>query len=176
MKPSQKPVWRNCEVLFFLAEGQPRGGLRCQWVVSLIRFELQKEKAAFISEGGLHLCRQRSEFILSLPKRSHTPDACSTIGPAGLNLRRFAGVSEAEPAAPSEAVEGLCGRRSVDTTTAFQLQTTSARAGLVSVRASHPDRRLADCPSNHPIGESDDLFLSAAVFDIYLVAFASHGG
>src|SRR5208282_4336003 len=45
------------------------------------------EKATLISEPGLYLYRQR-------PTLPHT-FACSTIGPAGLNLRRFAGVSEA---------------------------------------------------------------------------------
>ena len=40
----------------------------------------QKEKANLISQTGLYLCRQRPEFILSLPKDSHTLGACSTIG------------------------------------------------------------------------------------------------
>src|SRR5208283_5563224 len=39
----------------------------------------QTEKATFISERGLYLCRQ-------LPTLPHT-FACSTIGPAGLNFR-----------------------------------------------------------------------------------------
>jgi hypothetical protein len=47
----------------------------------------QKEKARLISQPGSYLCRQR-------PTPPHT-FACSTIGPAGLNLRRFAGVGEA---------------------------------------------------------------------------------
>ena len=40
---------------------------------------MPKEKATFISECGLYLCRQR-------PTLPHT-FACSTIGPAGLNFR-----------------------------------------------------------------------------------------
>jgi hypothetical protein len=52
-----------------------------------------KEKANLISQTGLYLCRQRPESILSLSKDSHTLGACSTIGPAGLNLRRLEGVS-----------------------------------------------------------------------------------
>src|ERR1700735_3898640 len=44
---------------------------------SLVRTEA--EKATFISERGLYLCRQ-------LPTLPHT-FACSTIGPAGLNFR-----------------------------------------------------------------------------------------
>ena len=47
----------------------------------------QKEKAIEISLNGLYLSRRR-------PTLPHT-FGCSTIGPAGLNLRRFAGVSEA---------------------------------------------------------------------------------
>src|SRR5437763_5283680 len=39
----------------------------------------QKEKATFISECGLYLCRQRPTLPHSFP--------CSTIGPAGLNFR-----------------------------------------------------------------------------------------
>ena len=45
----------------------------------------EKEKANPISQTGLYLCRQR-------PTLPHT-FACSTIGPAGLNLKRLEGVS-----------------------------------------------------------------------------------
>jgi len=48
---------------------------------------IETEKANLVSQTGLYLWRQ-------LPTLPHT-FACSTIGPAGLNLRRFAGVSEA---------------------------------------------------------------------------------
>jgi hypothetical protein len=44
-----------------------------------------KEKATLLSQRGLYLCRQR-------PTLPHT-FACSTIGPARLNLRRSEGVS-----------------------------------------------------------------------------------
>src|SRR5271156_1848538 len=51
------------------------------------------EKADPVSMIGLYLCRQRPEFILSLPKGSHTLGACSIVGPAGLNFHvREAGV------------------------------------------------------------------------------------
>ena len=50
------------------------------------------EKADHVFMIGLYLCRQR-------PTLPHT-FACSTIGPAGLNLRRFAGVSEARDPLP----------------------------------------------------------------------------
>src|SRR6266446_2472676 len=68
------------------------------------------EKAIEISLNGLYLCRQ-------LPTLPHT-FACSTIGPAGLNLRRFCGRERSgEPAAeiPSEARDLLRtgGRRHV---------------------------------------------------------------
>ncbi len=61
-----------------------------------------------------------------------------------------------------------------NSTTALYLQTTSARARLISVRSPHSDWRLTDCPCNRPIGKPDDLFLPAAVFDVYAVAFALH--
>jgi hypothetical protein len=48
----------------------------------------KKEKATLISERGLF------DFMPATAYLPHT-FACSTIGPAGLNLRRFAGVSEA---------------------------------------------------------------------------------
>jgi hypothetical protein len=43
---------------------------------------------------GLYLCRQRPDFILSEVEGLPHSFPCSTIGPAGLNLRRLAGVNE----------------------------------------------------------------------------------
>ena len=67
------------------------------------------EKANLISQTGLlFLCRQR-------PTLPHT-FACSTIGPAGLNLRRFAGVSEAGARSrnPERFVRGISNFRVLD--------------------------------------------------------------
>ena len=52
---------------------------------SLRRIPTQKEGAKLISQPGSYLCRQR-------PTLQHT-FACSTIGLAGLNLRRLEGLS-----------------------------------------------------------------------------------
>jgi len=50
-----------------------------------------------ISHEGLYLCWQRLHFILSAAEGLPPTFAYSTTGPAGPNLRRFAGVSEAKP-------------------------------------------------------------------------------
>jgi hypothetical protein len=59
-----------------------------------VRGKKRKRPSRF-SLNGLYLCRQRPDFILSEAEGLPHTFACSTIGPAGLNLRRFAGVSEA---------------------------------------------------------------------------------
>src|SRR5579863_7126972 len=54
-------------------EHTPRGPAPPSFSDCFIR---SKEKANLISQTGLYLCRQRPEFILSLPKDSHTLGAC----------------------------------------------------------------------------------------------------
>ena len=70
---------------------------------------IQKERARLISQPGSYLCRQR-------PTLPHT-FACSTIGPAGLNLRRLEGVSVAPFATREPSAEilsrVLCGEGSL---------------------------------------------------------------
>jgi hypothetical protein len=51
----------------------------------------KKEEANLIPQTGLYLWRQRPEFILSLPKDSHTPCACSTISHERERMGSFAG-------------------------------------------------------------------------------------
>ena len=52
----------------------------------------QKEKADLISQTGLYLM-PATTGVYPEAEDSHTLSACSTIGPAGLNLRRLEGVS-----------------------------------------------------------------------------------
>jgi len=52
-----------------------------------------------ISQRGLHLSRRRPNPALSEAEGLPHTFACSTIGPAGLNLRRLAVVNEPPKAA-----------------------------------------------------------------------------
>jgi hypothetical protein len=78
-----------------------------------------------ISQPGSYLCRQRP----TLPRTF----ACSTIGPAGLNLRRFAGVSEAGARSRHPERSGQGG--SFDVT--LKIQTRDSER----VPLTHPRRR-----------------------------------
>ncbi len=85
--------------------------------------EQRKRPRSFLNVAFI-LCRQ-------LPTLPHT-FACSTIGPAGLNLRRFAGVSEAEARSRNpERSRGISGPRAA-------ILNAAERRG----RMSHPSTYL----------------------------------
>src|SRR5713226_40474 len=69
-----------------------------------------------ISFTGLESCRPSHFFTLSEAEGLPHTFACSTIGPAGLNLRRLEGVSEAgafcrnpEPRSVRRRISSTCG-------------------------------------------------------------------